>query len=409
MNSKQLFQIALDLTPPWYIERVEFTEKEKGQRQLDIHINFQRGAKFADEKGNECPVHDTEERSWQHLSFFQHLCFLHARVPRIKTSSGKVRTVQLPWARAGSRFTLLFEAFAMALIENEMPVSKAASILNVYPHRLWNVFKYWIARALAKDDQRKVKKLGIDETSKQKGHDYVTIAADLDERRVIFVCEGKEENAVKQLNKHLVNKNVNPEQIENIAIDMSSAYISGVTKYFPKASIVFDRFHIVKHLNDAVNEVRIKERKEHESLKGHKYTFLKKDKHLTYEQKISKYELILDYPALGEAVRLRELFNDFWDFNEKEEASAFIAFWCDLVDDSNIIPFKKFANMIRSHWSGIVNYVDAKISNGILEGINSKIQLAKRRARGYRNTDNFISMIYFIAGKLEFDYPHYST
>jgi len=119
--------------------------------------------------------------------------------------------------------------------------------------------------------------------------------------------------------------------------------------------------------------------------------------------------LILDYPALGEAVRLRELFNDFWDFNEKEEASAFIAFWCDLVDDSNIIPFKKFANMIRSHWSGIVNYIDAKISNGILEGINSKIQLAKRRARGYRNTDNFISMIYFIAGKLEFDYPHYST
>jgi len=297
----------------------------------------------------------------------------------------------------------------MLLIENEMPVNKAASILNVYPNRLWNIFKYWIARAFIKDDQSNVKKIGIDETSKRKGHDYVTISADLDERRVIFACEGKDENTVKQLNKHLVSKNVDPEQIENIAIDMSAAYISGVTKNFPKASIVFDRFHIVKHLNEAVDEIRKKERKEHESLKGHKYTFLKKDKDLTYEQKTSKYEFILDYPALGEAVRLRETFNDFWDFDKKEEAAAFLAFWCDLADESNIIPFRKFTNMIRSHWSGVINYVDAKISNGVLEGINSKIQLAKRRARGYRNVDNFISMIYFIAGKLEFDYPHFST
>jgi transposase len=409
MNSIQLFQLALDLTSPWYIERVEFTEQEAGKRQLNIHINFQKGAKFLDENEHECPVHDTEERSWQHLNFFQYVCFLHARIPRIITNSGKVKTAQLPWARPGSRFTLLFEAFAMLLIENEMPVNKAASILNVYPNRLWNIFKYWIARAFIKDDQSNVKKIGIDETSKQKGHDYVTISADLVERRVIFACKGKDENTVKQLNKHLVSKNVDPEQIESFAIDMSPAYISGVTKNFPKASIVFDRFHIVKHLNDAVDEIRKKERKEHESLKGHKYTFLKKDKDLTYEQKTSKYEFILDYPALGEAVRLREVFNDFWDFDEKEEAAAFLAFWCDLTDESNIIPFKKFTNMIRSHWSGIINYIDAKISNGVLEGINSKIQLAKRRARGYRNIDNFISMIYFIAGKLEFDYPHFST
>ena len=191
MNSKQLFEIALDLTPPWYIKRVELNEQKDGQRQLDIHINFQKGAKFLDENGHECSVHDTEERSWQHLSFFQHVCYLHARVPRIKTSSGKVKTVQLPWARPGSRFTLLFEAFAMALIENEMPVNKAASLLNVYPNRLWNVFKYWISRAFLKDDQGSVEKIGIDETSTHKGHDYVTVAADLDERRVIFACDGK--------------------------------------------------------------------------------------------------------------------------------------------------------------------------------------------------------------------------
>ena len=130
---------------------------------------------------------------------------------------------------------------------------------------------------------------------------------------------------------------------------------------------------------------------------------------MSYQQKIDKYELIQDFPILGEAVRLQELFNDFWDFNDKEQAAGFLAYWCDLVEESNIYQFKKFSATIKSHWRGIMNYVDSKISNGILEGINSKIQLAKRRARGYSNIDNFIAMIYFIAGKLDFDYPLIST
>jgi len=160
---------------------------------------------------------------------------------------------------------------------------------------------------------------------------------------------------------------------------------------------------------EAMDEVRKAERRQHNALKGHKYTFLKKDKNLSEQQRIAKYELIEDYPILGEAYRLKELFNDFWDFKDPEEATAFLAYWCDLVDEAKLKHFKKFANTIKAHWTGILNYINSNISNGILEGINNKIQLAKRRARGYRNTDNFISMIHFIAGKLEFDYPHRST
>ena len=190
---------------------------------------------------------------------------------------------------------------------------------------------------------------------------------------------------------------------------MSPAYISGIRNNFPDSSIVFDRFHIVKLLNEAMDKVRKAERREHQALKGHKYTFLKKNKNLSAEQRIAKYELIEDYPILGEAYRLKELFDDFWDFKDPEEATAFLAYWCDLTEEAKIKPFIKFANTIKAHWTGIVNYINANISNGILEGINNKIQLAKRRARGFRNIDNFIAMIYFIAGKLDFDYPHRST
>ena len=102
------------------------------------------------------------------------------------------------------------------------------------------------------------------------------------------------------------------------------------------------------------------------------------------------------------------MFKDFWDINDPEEAQGYLAFWCDLAENSNLAPFYKASNTIKNHWTGIVNYIKSKISNGILEGINSKVQLAKKRARGYRNIKNFINMIYLISSKLKFNYPQYS-
>jgi transposase len=409
MNSEQLFTIALGLTPPWKVDYIEFKATKKKWSQLHIYLSYPKGSKFKDANGNDCAIHDTKEKVWRHLDFFQHECYLHAKVPRIRTSDGNVHQVQVPWARPNSGFTLLFEAFAMSLIEHEMPVNKASHIMRVYPHRLWNVFKYWVNRALKKDCQANVKQVGIDETSARKGHDYVTLAADIKAKRVIFVTPGKDETCIKDLKEHLKNKGVQPEQIEQATIDMSPAFISGLTKHFPTTQIICDRFHIVKQLNEAMDAVRKAERRKHDDLKGHKYTFLKKNKNLTEKQRIAKYEFIEDYPVLGEAVRLQELFNDLWDFRDREQAEAFLAYWCDLVDESDIAPFKKFVTTIKNHWYGIANYAESQITNGILEGINNKIQLAKRRARGYRNINNFIAMIHFICGKLDFDYPHVLT
>ena len=188
---------------------------------------------------------------------------------------------------------------------------------------------------------------------------------------------------------------------------MSPAFISGCNTYLPDASITFDKFHVIKEVNKAMDELRKLERKGNALLKGHKYTLLKS--RLTPKLKEERDLLLEYYPKLGEGYRLKELFNDFWEIKDKQEAEGYLAFWCDLVEESKIQPFIKAVKTIKSHWTGIINYIESRINNGILEGINSKIQLAKKRARGYRNVKNFINMIYFICGKLKFDYPLYST
>jgi transposase len=409
-NSTKLFELALQLEPPWFIEDVRFTPKSKKHTgKLDIYLNFKKGSKFKDADDAFCSVHDTVSKTWQHLDFFQHTCLLHARVPRIKASSGKVQLVEVPWARKNSGFTLLFEAFAMLLIENEMPVNKASQILRVYAKRLWTVFNYWVSHAFCKDDPSSITCMGIDETSARKGHDYVMVAADLKKRRVVFATEGKDETTIERLHKYFKTKGINPEQVTHASIDMSPSFVSGLSKYFPDTAIVFDRFHLKKMLNEALDDVRKSERRNHDQLKGNKYVFLKNQKNLTDRQRMIKFELIDAFPVLGEAVRLVELFDDFYTFDDKEQSAAFLSWWCDLVEESGISSFKKFVKTIHTHWQGIINYTEAKISNGILEGINSKIQLAKRRARGFRHVTNFIHMIYFIAGDLKFDYPLDST
>jgi transposase len=410
MNSNQIFELGLGLSAPWYIKESKLTKSTLQQRgQLDIYVDFHAGSKFSDEDNKECSVYDTEERKWQHLNFFEHTCFIHARVPRIVRSDGKVRTISVPWARAGSGFTLLFEAFSMLLIENEMPVNKVASTLRVVAHRLWRVFNYWVKDAVDKDCLAGVTEIGIDETSAKKGHDYVTVCADLDKRRVIHVSEGREADTVKEIVHTIAAKGGKAENITHVAIDMSPSYISGVMTHLPEAKIVFDKFHIVAMLNKTMDDLRKAERKEIDMLKGHKYTVLYRYEKLSPKKRNDLDYLLLAYPRLGEAYRLKELFGTFWEIKNKEEAMAFLTFWCDYVLDTDINPFKQFVKTLKAHWSGIINYIEAQINTGIMEGINNKIQLAKRRARGYRNTENYINMIYFIAGKLKFSYPHYPS
>lgn len=403
-NSTEIFSIALGLQEPWHINQVIF---DKENQQLDIHLSFTRGYKFKAEDGEEYTAHDTIERRWQHLNFFQHKCYLHAKVPKVRQSDGKAKMQAVPWARKGSGFTLLFEAFSMLLIENEMPVNKAAKILQVYPNRLWNIFGYWVSSAHQEDTIEDLSKIGFDETSVRKGHDYVTTMVDLEQKRVLFATGGKSANCIEKSVEHLKEKDIATENIKQVCIDMSPAFISGCANHLPNAAITFDKFHVMKEVNKAMDELRKLERIGNDLLKGHKYTFLKNK---LFPKIQDERDLLLEmYPRLGEGFRLKQMFSDFWDIKDKEEAEGYLAFWCDMAKESGIFPFQKAANTINAHWTGIVNYIESRINNGILEGLNSKIQLAKKRARGYRNITNFINMIYFTCGKLKFNYPLYLT
>ena len=408
MNSIQLFTLALNLPAPWIIKEIKLEHDELSKRgTLIIDIDFIKGSKFTDENGVDCSAYDTEHRKWQHLNFFEHTCVINARVPRIKQSTGEVRTVATPWARTGSSFTLLFEAYAMLLIESEMPVSKVAGALRVVSNRLWRMFNFWVGDALSKDNLSEVKQIGIDETSSKKGHNYVTVCVDLEKRRVIHVSEGKDSQAVTELASSIKTKHGNVAAISHVAIDMSPSFIAGVGDNFPNAKIVFDKFHIFAMLNKAMDELRKGERIEFDLLKGHKYTVLYKYEKLTEKKQQELDYLLHSFPRLGEGYRLKEMFSMFWELKEPEAAISYLTFWCDMVMETDIIPFKKFVKTLRAHWSGVINYITTKINSGVMEGINTKIQLAKRRARGYRNINNFMNMIYFIAGKLKFNYPHY--
>jgi len=409
MNTNEIFTLGLGLQHPWKLENVRL-QMDGDKKILVIDVGFQRGYTFSDPaSGAPCRVHDTVGRSWRHLNFFQHECYLRCTVPRIRTTEGKVRQVQVPWARKGSGFTMLFEAYSMLLIESEMPVNKVGAVVGEYPNRIWTIFNYWIRRAYSQADHSGVTNLGIDETSAKKGHDYITVAVDMDQRNVLHATPGKGAATITTIKDYLEGKDAPPAQIQQVCIDLSPSFISGVTTAFSEAMIIFDRFHVKQLLNKAMDQVRKDQRKTHQQLKGHKYTFLKANKNLTSHQQTQRQQLIEWYPLLGKAYRLKELFDDFWGMKDPDEAEGFLAFWCDLAEEAGIASFNKFATTVYAHWEGIVNYIQTRINNGVLEGINAKIQLVKRRARGYRNTTNFINMIYFTCGKLKFDYPQYIT
>ena len=378
MNSTEIFALALGLKEPWEITDVQLTTDEDSVKELNIHIGYKQGSTFEDEKGVQCGIHDTRKKTWKHLNFFEHTCKLHCAVPRIRTSEGRVTLVDVPWARSGSGFTLLFEALAMALIEREMPLNKVGNLLGESGHRIWTIFNYWIGLAYQADNPTSVEQLGFDETSSRKGHQYVTVAVDLEENRVIHVVEGKDANTIKEIKDYLKTKGVAARQVTQASIDLSPAFISGVRKHFPEAEINFDRFHVVKLLNKAMDTVRKQERKEYEFLKGHKYTFLKNPDKLPHKKQKELAEMIVLYPRLGDAYRLKVLFNEVWQMPTKKSAKIFLEQWCRDVELSKIKPFMDFAKTVKAHLSGIINYVETHITNAILESINNKIQMAKR-------------------------------
>jgi transposase len=405
MVTEKIFESALGIGSPWFIAGMNF---EPSQRKLKIRVDFEVGSRFAvPGQAGEHPVHDTVTKTYRHLNFFQHECELEVRVPRVKLPDGKVVQVSPPWAGKLSGFTLLFEAFVL-LLARETTFTGASRISGLSVHRVMALCEKYVNEAVSAADLSEVRRVALDETSRAKGQEYVTLFADADPdpacRRVIFVAEGKEAATVEAFAANLRAHRGRPTQIDSVSIDMSPAFIRGVTDHLPNAQITFDKFHVIAHASEAIDKMRRLEQKLDPSLKGLRWVLLKDRGKLTVAQRAELDGLLarMTTTRTARAWHYREQLRDILTRKQPNVVHLMLNRWCSNVLRSKVEPMKEVAEMIRSHLEGILAWVTSRQTNGFLEAINGLFQAAKRKARGYGRFRTIRMIIFLIAGKLNF-------
>jgi transposase len=399
MRDFETFQAALGLKQPWFVAGSRF---DAAAKRLDIDISFDKHALFPCPACGtaDCPVYDARPLTWRHLNFWQHQTSLTARVPRVRCVACGVKTVSVPWARAGSGFTLLFESHVMDLV-SAMPVAAAARMVGEHDTRLWRIIHHYVDTARARADHGGISRVAFDETAARRGYDYVSLFVNLDRSQVLFVADGKDAATVSAFADDLTGHGGDPANIAEVCIDMSPAFIQGTTEHLPQAEITFDKFHTVKIINDAVDAVRREEQTSRPELKRTRYAWLKNETNLSTGQHTIIDSLALSNLKTARAYQIRLTFQAFYQQPSRQDAEAFLKRWYFWATHSRLQPMIDAAKTVKRHWHGILRWHDTHIANGILEGINSLVQAAKAKARGYRSSRNLKAMIYLIAGKLE--------
>ena len=399
--SAKLFEAALGIAEPWFIQGVDF---DAAKKTLTIGVDFIAGSRFA-VPGVEGahPAHDTITKRYRHLNFFQHECYLQVRMPRVRLPDGGVRLVEPDWAGKLAGFTLLFEALIITLCR-EMPFAAVARLVNLSWHRVAAICGRYVDLALAEADFSAVARLAVDETSRAKGHDYITLFADADERKVLFVAEGRGADTVESFAEDMIVHGGDPAAIESVSIDMSPAFIKGVGKSLPNARITFDKFHVVAHANLAVDKTRRIEQKRDPSLKGLRWALLKDRSNLNPGAQADLDALVAQFTTkrTARAWLYREQLRDILDRKQINVVRSMLTQWCTNVMRSKVEPMKDVARLIRNHMEGIVAWAQTRQTNGFLEALNGLFQAAKRKARGYGRFSTIRTVIFLIAGKLDF-------
>ena len=398
MKPEELFTMALGLSGGWKVVRCEFDGEPK---RLELWLDFEPGTRFAPPGCAELsPVHDTVDRQWRHLNFFQFETVLHARVPRVWTDEGKVVQIEVPWARPGSGFTLMFEALAMMVCQR-MPVSEAAVVLQEEDTRLWRVLIHYVEKAQRARNWSAVKRVMVDETSAKRGHRYVSCFVEVDTRALLLMVEGRGHEVFAAFAQALSEHGAQAQQIELICMDMSPAFKKGAQETFPQAEIVFDHFHIMQMAGKALDEVRKQVRREGADLNDSLWALRGNENTRSAEQIQRRRELCGRYPKLGRAMGLRETLQDIL----AEEDAESLRWWIRRAKLSRLEPFRKLAFCLQENWDGIIAFVKTRVTNGVIEAINGLLQLAKRSARGFRSFKYFEAIAYLKAARLKLDLP----
>jgi transposase len=371
----------LGLEDPWRVHKVALAPKDK---HLDVSLEHRYGATFScGECGQPRPIYDhLSSRRWRHLDHGEFLTWLHARVPRVSCPEHGVRQVQIPWALPGARFTLPFESHAIDTLL-EADVLGASRLLNLSWDEAWHVMERAVARGLQAKKRRVRSLLGVDEKSFAKRHRYITLVCDLKRATVEYIGFDRKKTSLDAYYLSLTKKQL--AGIKATAMDMWDPFIAATVDHVPQGrdKIVFDRYHIMAHMNKAVDQVR---RGEHRRLRetgdntltGMKYLWLFAEENIP-EKKAEDFEWLRSlHLSTGRAWAIKEALRYLWTYERKAEALRYWKDWYYWATHSRLKPVVTAAKTIQGHLQNVLTYFDHRITNATSEGLNSKIQAVKK-------------------------------
>ena len=407
MQDRDLYARILGLVDPWQVHDVQLDVKGE---EVRVKVAAKLHAELRCPECNKtCPGYDTRERSWRHLDTCQFRTLLVADVPRVNCKEHGVKMVNVPWAEPGSHFTALMEAVVINWLLSLASIKTVAEQMRLSWDEVDGIMGRAVKRGLLRRKRVNVRRIGVDETSFQRRHEYVTIVTDLDSTRVLHVADDRKRESLDSFFRSLDQDQV--AAIEAVAMDMCGAFIASVSEHVPDAEqkIGFDKFHVAMHLGDAVNRVRRDEHKAllatgDDSLKGSRFIWLANPDNLDEAATGALNALHEMNLKTGKAWAFKETAMCIWRFVQRSRAKAEWKAWIAKAMRSRLEPVKKVARMIRDHLWGIVNAMALKITNAASESINSKVQRIKRSACGFRNRERFRNAIMFHLGGLDL-YP----
>lgn len=406
-NFARMIEGSLDLGDPWFVDGARFDE---GRREVHIFVGVRKDAEFA------CPKcgararrygYEPGERVWRHGDCMFFPTLVHCRRPRAVCPECGVRQVNAPFERPHSRFTLLFEGCAMLLMA-DMPRRKVSEVLRCDEKSLASMLSHRVGKAEGRRSPAEVTHLAVDETSFRRGHDYVTLVVDAWERAVVDVRPGRDGEAIAEFRRKLEARGGDAGNVRSVTGDMSKAFLPAISANFPNAAGVMDKYHVKKVALDALDEVRREEQgtaADRKTLFRGRRLFMKRRDTLDDGQSAALRTLSKAYPRTGRAARIVAALDGFYASCSVGEAEAAFGALCSWMRRCRLEPMKEAAATLMRHRAGILAHFADRLTNAICEGINSMVQAAKRKARGFRTYEGFASMIYLVAGKLHLDTP----
>ena len=405
MEDRQLYAQILGISRPWHVTAVEF-EREAGE--VRVFVALRTTNRCCPDCKEPSPGYDERERRWRHLDTCQYRTILVANIPRVNCPEHGVRQLDVPWAEEGSRFTALFEALVIDWLR-ECSFAAVGRELRLSWEQVAGIQARAVRRGLARRKKQTPKRIGLDETSFQKRHEYVTVVNDLDGGHVLHVADGRKRESIDAFYVDLGPAACGA--LTTVAMDMGEPYIRSTNEFVPVAAakIVYDKFHVAQHLGDAVDKVRREENRSlaaagDNRLKNSKYLWLTNPNNLSAGQWWQFGSLRDSRLRVARAWALKEAAMMLWSYRVRGWAERAWNRWCSWASRCRLEPMKRVARMIRGHWDGVMNAATNLITNARSESTNATIQSLKRRACGYRNRENFRNAIYFHLGGLDL-YP----